>query len=61
MAQKGKVDLEYMESLTNASKEEIIEELKGGIFLDINEFNKEEFNFNYVTEMSIYLETLERK
>lgn len=49
IAQKGKVDLEYMQSLTNASKEEIIEELKGGIFLDINEFNKEEFNFNYVT------------
>lgn len=49
MAQKGKIDFEYMKSLTNESKEEIIKGLEGQIFLDINEFNKAEFNFNYVT------------
>lgn len=35
ISQKGKVDLEYMESLTNMDKSDIINDLKGQIFLDI--------------------------
>ncbi|MFA1735207.1 helicase-related protein [Fusobacterium animalis] len=35
ISQKGKVDLEYMESLTNIDKSDIINDLKGQIFLDI--------------------------
>jgi len=35
VSQKGKVDLEYMESLTNIDKSDIINDLKGQIFLDI--------------------------
>lgn len=35
VSQKGKVDLEYMENLTNMDKSDIINDLKGQIFLDI--------------------------
>ena len=35
ISQKGKVDLEYMESLTNIDKSDIINDLKSQIFLDI--------------------------
>ena len=35
ISQKGKVDLEYMESLTNMDKSDIINDLKNQIFLDI--------------------------
>ena len=35
ISQKGKIDLEYMESLTNMDKSDIINDLKGQIFLDI--------------------------
>ena len=35
ISQKGKVDLEYMENLTNMDKSDIINDLKGQIFLDI--------------------------
>jgi len=35
ISQKGKVDLEYMESLTNMDKSDIINDLKSHIFLDI--------------------------
>lgn len=35
ISQKGKVDLEYMESLTNMDKSDIINDLKSQIFLDI--------------------------
>lgn len=35
ISQKGKIDFEYMENLTNMDKSDIINDLKGQIFLDI--------------------------
>ena len=59
MSERGRVDFGYMERLTGISKDELIQSLKGQIFLDINkEFSAQnvfpfrdeqnEFGFSYV-------------
>ena len=48
ISQKAKVDFEYMTNLTGMKKDELINSLKGEIFLDINQdFPRE---FQYVTQ-----------
>lgn len=41
IAEKGRVDLEYMEELTDLDEIILVESLKGKIFLDIKEFDRE--------------------
>src|SRR5699024_9360756 len=41
IAEKGRVDLDYMEELTDADEKTLVDRLKGKIFLDIKEFDKE--------------------
>ena len=48
ISQKAKVDFEYMTNLTGMKKEELINSLKGEIFLDINQDFPQEFQ--YVTQ-----------
>ena len=48
ISQKAKVDFEYMTDLTGMKKEELINSLKGEIFLDINQDFPQEFQ--YVTQ-----------
>lgn len=40
MAEKGHVDFPYMQSLTDKTQGDLIEDLKGEIFLDIREFDR---------------------
>lgn len=48
VSQKAKIDFEYMENLTGMKQDELINSLKGEIFLNINqEFQQE---FQYVTQ-----------
>ena len=49
IAQKGEIDFDYMENLVGLSTEDIIEKLKGQIFLNIDKFDGDEFIFYYVT------------
>ena len=48
ISQKAKVDFEYMTNLTGMKKEELINSLKGEIFLDINQDFPQKFQ--YVTQ-----------
>lgn len=41
IAEKGRVDLTYMEELTDIDEKTLVDSLKGKIFLDIKEFDKE--------------------
>ncbi len=41
IAEKGRVDLEYMEELTDLDEKVLVESLKGKIFLDIKEIDRE--------------------
>lgn len=41
IAEKGRVDLGYMEELTDLDEKVLVESLKGKIFLDIKEFDRE--------------------
>jgi len=41
IAEKGRVDLEYMEELTDLDEKVLVESLKGKIFFDIKEFDRE--------------------
>lgn len=41
IAEKGRVDLAYMEELTDIDEKTLVDSLKGKIFLDIKEFDKE--------------------
>ncbi|NLP25610.1 MAG: DEAD/DEAH box helicase family protein, partial [Syntrophomonadaceae bacterium] len=62
VSQKAKVDLDYMSSLTGKGKNELVDELRGEIFLNIAEYdaftnrlpfqnarNEDNFRFSYVT------------
>jgi hypothetical protein len=62
VSQKGYVDFDYMESITDKDKNRLIEELEGEIFLDIKAYDsvnnlmpfesfraENEFHFNYVS------------
>lgn len=62
VSQKGYVDFDYMESITNMDKDRLIEELQGEIFLDIKDYDstnnllpfesfreENEFHFKYVS------------
>lgn len=61
VSQKGRVDFDYMSALTGESKERLLQDLQGEIFLDIREFDRvsnllpfiglggeEGFKFSYV-------------
>ena len=48
VSQKAKIDFEYMENLTGIKKEQLIQDLKGQIFLNINQRFWQEFQ--YVTQ-----------
>lgn len=61
--ERGFVDFEYLENITKKSKKELVEELKGEIFVDIGEWDKnntfpissakennDPFNYNYITK-----------
>ena len=41
IAEKGRVDLDYMEELTDIDEKTLVDSLKGKIFLDIKEFDRE--------------------
>lgn len=41
IAEKGRVDLTYMEELTDIDEKTLVDSLKGKVFLDIKEFDKE--------------------
>ena len=41
IAEKGRVDLAYMEELTDIKERDLVDSLKGKIFLDIKEFDRE--------------------
>ena len=41
IAEKGRVDLAYMEELTDIKERDLLDSLKGKIFLDIKEFDRE--------------------
>ena len=41
IAEKGRVDLAYMEELTDIDEKTLVDSLKGKIFLDIKEFDRE--------------------
>ncbi|WP_441347747.1 helicase-related protein [Streptococcus anginosus] len=39
ISQKGRVDFDYMQNLTDKTREQLIEELRGDIFLNLDSFN----------------------
>lgn len=52
--QKGTVDFDYMQSLTNFNKDKLIKDLKGRIFIDIKKLN-DDFTYPYPEESIQYV------